>query len=157
MAAYYADLYEALETAVVAVWPDIVQPDGGRAFYDAEHIENIPFEQIANQVVLPAAVVHIPSVPASDEWGVANDTYEVPVELMYLAKTQGGATDIRAKLEAMRDYVRPRGTGLTVGQVLSVDELTWSSSLPLNQGLRERKLPMLAGRLTFTVLVGETP
>lgn len=149
--AYLNTLYDDLETAVAGQWTDVVVA-GVRYIYEAEHIESQQLENIP----LPFAVIALSDAREAD-WGGVAQTYEVDVDLYYVGTVMGAPSTIRTRLETMRDYLwnnDPLAAGLHVREVSRV---SWAASLPINALLRAKKLAVLAGVVSATLVIGEAP
>ena len=143
--AYLTQVYTDIRTVVAATWTDVL-PGG---IWESEHQQMVPWGDLTP----PMSVICIASTPIAADWGVANQTYQVPVQVYYVAKITGDSTPIRTKLEALRDALLANTVPSTLC-VLDVVELTWSDSLEANVAILAKDYTHRAGRLTVNVLAG---
>ncbi len=147
MSQYIETLILSLRTRVSAVWTDV--PANG--IWEAEHATEFSWSDQT-----PPYAVFVFSLAQRSSWGMANLAYEFPLDLYYVAETQGPGSPIRAKLEALRDDLWANGA-LTGGQVYQVTDLNWGRGLLANQVLAKKNSLFRAGRLTLTCICGESP
>ena len=147
MAAYLETMYAAFRTAINATWTDVAA-DG---VWEYEHIDMVPWALLTP----PMAVILLPAAVETDEWGCRNQSYNLMTEFYYVTAQVGSSSAIRAKLEAMRDYLI--ATGLAAGQVIDVYELNYSESLRPNQHFIDANRPHRAGMVRFLGVYIETP
>ncbi len=149
MSAYLEDTFAVVRAAIAATWTDA--PAGG--IWESENAEMIPWDDMAP----PYAVMLVEEMPLAPEWGLNVIAYAPDVQILYVAEVDGDSDNIRAKLEALRDYLLV--TGLPGGsygqQVHDVTGLSWSEDLEVNQVFAARNYSHRAGRLVVKVLVGE--
>lgn len=145
MAAYIESIYAAIRTAVAATWTDV----NVNGIFEVEHEEMIPWADLTP----PCAAILVPSMPKTDDWGITWNAFTPRIEVYYVANVPGSSGVIRAKLEALRDYLLV--TGLSVGQVLMVDDLCWSDELLANQIMINKDYGQRCGRLMATCVIGE--
>ena len=145
MSAYLETLYSALRTVISSQWTDV--PTGG--IWETEQVEMVPWERL----VPPYAVVVIPSMPLAD-WGLNSMLYNPQIDLYYVAAVTGGSSNLRAKLEGMRDYIL--SNDISTGQVLNVHSIGWGNDIPANVIFISKNYTHRAGRMTLDALIGET-
>lgn len=153
MAIPFNDLVEEVSTLLATVWPDIVR-DGKRHLREVEHIQTIPFDEVASEG-FPYCVLVVPE-PEPIELGLCNRSYLLNLEAWWVGKTARGVGEQREKAEALASYLR--ANDLTLGQVWDEPDPRplWSGRTEVNRMLRELKLPVMAGGVIFSVVVGET-
>ena len=158
MAIAINDLAQELADLVAATWTDIVR-DGKRYLRQEEHVNTIPLEALVAEG-LPYAVLVVPE-PESMELGLANRCYRLRFEAWWVGETDQGSETQRDRAESLAAALWAAGrAGTLVNGQLWPDPMAqpvWGASVPINQTLRELKLPMLAGGVLFGVVVGETP
>jgi hypothetical protein len=143
---------------VVAAWPEVIpsptDPELVRGVYIAEHVENIPLDKIEP----PYAVISIPDWPR-EMWATDALTFEPIVEFYYVMRGQGSTAPMRNQMALLRDllYPDPPGSGLLeLSQVLEIVMFSTSRSVPLNDALKRRGAPAMAGMISARIL-GEKP
>lgn len=143
---YLESLYTAFRTAISAVWTDV--PANG--IWETEHIEMIPWEDLTP----PYAVILIGDTPVNDTYSPSDcETFAPMVHIYYIAAVSGGSSGIRAKLEALRDYLY--ANNLSAGQVIRVESLSWGNALPPNVPFSAKNQSNRAGRLVAFTVIGE--
>jgi hypothetical protein len=148
MSAYLENAYAALRARINAVWTDVTA-DG---IWETEHLEMIPWEDLTP----PYAVIHIASMPLSDEWSSMHaSAYNPQIDIYYVAAITGPSGTIRAKLEALRDDLIAQSISLSAGQVLDVRNLTWANNIEPNLVFVTKDYTHRAGVLTVDYLIGE--
>ena len=104
---------------------------------------------------LPFAVIAIPeAVPM--QMGLANRTYALYTELYLVQETSQGSEGLRPRLEAMCAFLRR--TGLATGTVWDDPDPApdWSWESEINEVLRTKKIPALAGLASLLIVISET-
>lgn len=144
---YLNDFYDGLRSAILttSVWDDC--QTGG--VWEAEHLEMVAWEDLKP----PYAVMHISTMQRGKQWGVSNLAYEFPVRIFYVAAISGPSSNIRTKLETLRDFLRV--TPLTKGEVRDIPMLTWSNDVYPNNIFIAKNTPYRAGILTADCIIGE--
>ncbi len=145
-------LYAELRTLIAATWPDVVH-DGRLLVFEAEHVETLPFDTLA-QWALPYAVLLVETAEA--DWGIGNVAYELRVQVLWVGETAKSASLQRTRAQALAAALWPADP-LTEGQVLPpAPRPVWSNAqLPINRTFRAKKMPCLAGGVLATLLVGD--
>lgn len=150
------DLAAELMDLVAATWTDIVGADGPRIRTE-EHVNTIPLDELVAQG-LPYAVLVIPT-PEPISLGLANRCFLLRCEAWWVGEAAKGSEDQREHAEDLASalWVLGQGAGLANGQFWPepMPAPLWGAELPINQTLREMKLPVLAGGVVFGVVVGE--
>ena len=142
---YLAQLYADNRTVIAARWTDVL----ANGIWETEHEKMIPW----GDFTLPKAAICIPSTQVSPDWGVANQVYQIPIQIYYAGVIAGDSGPIRLKLEALRDDLLANTVPSTLC-VLDVTELTWSDTIEANVVLMAKNYNYRAGRLTVNVLAG---
>lgn len=139
-----------LRALVVAVWPEVTADK----VYEAEHVARVPFEALA-EAGLPYAVLVVPEAKPAD-LGLGNLMDFLDVEVWWVGHNQGPAAAARAKVKALRDYLWARGD-YTSFQLWDDPPPQGGAARGLmpNQIFLAKKLPVLAGRVTARLCVGE--
>ncbi len=143
---------------VAAAWPDLAR--GGELYLrEEEHVNTIDFDILAAQG-FPYGVLVI-GEPIPIQLGLANRCYLLQCEAWWVGKTAKGSAAQREKAEALAAalWAAARAGTLTQGQLWPQPAPlpAWGMGVPINQTLREMKLPVLAGGTVFGVVVGESP
>jgi hypothetical protein len=146
MSAYLESSYAAIRAAAIAVWPDVAS----NGVWEEENIEMVPWDRLN----IPLATIILGDATLSEEWsGIQGQAYTLPAELWYTATVEGDSHVIRAKLEAMRDYLIQ--DNITFGQVLDIPDISWSERLSPNELFISKNYTQRSGRVSFTLLAGE--
>jgi len=148
MASQTNQLYTAISTFVLATWTDVLASQ----VWEADHIENIPWE--STDLILPYVVIAIQTLPKGHEWGLTNQVYLPNVEIYKVVTVDGPLSSLRDDLDLLDKAFLANTNPLSFGQVLSVEEQTWSSLLPPNQLFISKRMLHRAGRLTVKCLFG---
>lgn len=154
MAIDFNAVAEELQDLCATVWPDIVRPGDRNPTYLAEHIGRIPFEELTNGG-MPYAVVVMPE-PRPADLGLHNRCFYVDCELLWIGPTSGPATVQRQRAEAMAAHLTNTDAFSTF-QVWDDPHPTPSAahSMPINETLLAKKEPVLVGRCSARLVVGE--
>lgn len=145
MASYLETLKTEVRAAIEAVWADVSATE----VYETYQAGRIPIDAQS----MPYAVFEMDRTVRAN-YGMAIEAYEVQVTCMYVAAGQGDAAAVRAKAEAMRDYLF--STGLSSVQVLDIDLLDWSEAQASVAQFMARSELIDVASVTFTAIVGET-
>lgn len=153
MSAYLQSFIDGLRASICIPWSEVA--DTG--VWEDTQIEDVPFGDLLS----PYVAILVNGLEEAD-WGADAQTYECLVEIWRFQPSQGegysaqfGATEVRAKLEILRDYLWTNE--LAVGQMLTIERLDWSSLLAPNVYFKSFERPFSAGMIAARMLVGESP
>ena len=155
MAVFLTPFIADLRARTLAIWPETATS----GIWLADDIDTVPWESLGDTY----AVMLVSKAVKSDNYQGANIVFTLPIEMYYVSKYAGDMTGtIPGGTEALIDKAEDwtiamvRDT-LTVGQLLSIDEIDWGKDIPANGIMKAKNMTHRAVRVSCTVLLGFNP
>lgn len=143
MAAVFETFTGELRALIAATWADVVA-DG---IFENEDIQSVSWDSVTP----PIANITVPTMPISQDWGVANEVHQGIISLYWVGETGGDNTNQRAKAEAMRDALLT--ATFTNANVIDVSSIDWSDAVPVNNTFLEKNYKFRAAVVSVNVIV----
>lgn len=152
------DLYTALETRVVAAWPDIVSSTSDVPTDGVQHAEQLA-EVTFKSRETPFAIVHFPEMEKL-RMGFGNTDFETDIEIYYITDSnrETHEQEIKQHVIDLAVYLDDVDNDFTdeenVGQIVEIARVSWSRHLTINEEFLARNMPHLAGLVVIKIWTG---